>query len=526
MEGHTVTSSNSCQSRSRSRSRSGSKSGTGFRSGSGSRKRSLSVTSSNMGSFTTKENRIKEGRVDKGKSPQREQEMSRFSTVNSLNVSGSEKSGGETSDSYYRTNRSYRRSYGKKGNFRARPQSRDRSRYRRRSDSRGTNRSRSSQGRKRTSSLESVTDGGRGKRNRKNSKSHMAYVLDTILKGQQKLAAATNDMEKMEVREKTQRLIDRGHVKKALKKETSRLEKFLKIRERERDEKIKLIRVKTHNNKYRRKAPEREVKRAKEALERRVGVKVTGKTLEEIRFFLSEALDVRDDYELSDEQLLTVMVTRTQGGFRADLIQHITLDVPISEVIEELQIFSNAPTMDRIESERAIEEYRNTKQGIKSAAKEVLILVRQYAEFLQDMSADQKEEEIRKLFKRKIISLLPVDEARKIQKELEELGSFENPRPKEILNVIMKREKQIDAKLINPRYKISTVRKNTETEVDCFQTEVDCFQYDSPNHSLRDCQTSLNENSESDFTGIQRYEEFKGNVSDNRYSTYKDRSVN
>ena len=45
-----------------------------------------------------------------------------------------------------------------------------------------------------------------------------------------------------------------------------------------------------------------------------------GKTLEEIRFFLSEALDVRDDYELSDEQLLTVMVTRTQGGFRADLI--------------------------------------------------------------------------------------------------------------------------------------------------------------------------------------------------------------
>ena len=62
----------------------------------------------------------------------------------------------------------------------------------------------------------------------------MAYVLDTILKGQQKLAAATNDMDRMEVREKTQRLIDRGHVKKALKKETSRLEKFLKIREMER----------------------------------------------------------------------------------------------------------------------------------------------------------------------------------------------------------------------------------------------------------------------------------------------------
>ena len=342
---------------------------------------------------------------------------------------------------------------------RSRKRNRDKGRYRRWSSSKGT----SSRDRNERSGHESSMDGEGDTREKKYGDSHMAYVLDTLLKGQQKLAMARNQGEREEVGEKVQRLIDRKQVKKAVQREDLRIEKVLKERERDREEKMTLMRIRTRNNMYP-KASERHVQRAKEAFQRRIAVKVRGESSEEIKFFLSEALDIREEYQLEDQQILTVMCCRTQGRFRTDIIRHITLKVPLSEAVEELQLFSEAPVRDRIEAERAVEEYKDTKYGIKNAAKELLVLVRQYAGTLRDTTKEHKEEEIKKLFRKKVLTLLPVEEARRAEKQLEDWED-KTPFPREVMNIITRRERQINAILLSKKHKVGTVRKEREGQI-------------------------------------------------------------
>ena len=255
--------------------------------------------------------------------------------------------------------------------------------------------------------------------------------------------AAANPGVHPEVLRQAQQVRDERRVNRVVKNLLPDMERGIRRNERRWDERFGLRRVRISNDKFRTGAMEAAVKKARECLERRVPVKVGTKDLEAIRYLLQEGLKVRDTFRLNDEQLLSLIASRTDGNLKAQIGKAMVHNIPVAEVYHEMQIFHQSNAESKVAADRAISDFRDTKQGIRHAGEEVLNRVRAYGQYLPRKS--DRKRAIATKFRSKLLELLPLEEAERLEKTLDR---DRIRAPRKVLQEMLKREVQIDAILI------------------------------------------------------------------------------
>ena len=84
-------------------------------------------------------------------------------------------------------------------------------------------------------------------------------------------------------------------------------------------------------------ADETEVKRATNAMGRLMPVKANEKDADSIRILLQRALEVRDRFKLSDQQITSLMIERAEGALKAKLNRDMNRGVPIDSTFHGIQ---------------------------------------------------------------------------------------------------------------------------------------------------------------------------------------------
>ena len=235
--------------------------------------------------------------------------------------------------------------------------------------------------------------------------------------------------------------------------EIDRIIRRIRKRDQQETSKFKLPRVKVKRDVFSREgADETEVKRATNAMQRLMPVKANEKEPESIRTLLQRAIEVRDRFKLSDQQISSLMVERAEGALKTKLNKDLNRGIPIDSSFHEVQQMFPGYSQNKLIVERKIKNFSETVNGVRETAKQLLELVRELALFEKD--PEEREEIEAEVYRSTMVSLLPEEIAQQVTIDLERLDDYT---PRKINEVVFKYESAIDKEWKTNKKKVGKV---------------------------------------------------------------------
>lgn len=223
------------------------------------------------------------------------------------------------------------------------------------------------------------------------------------------------------------------------------LKRFFRDFYRERDKaegqfKLPKIKIKNTQNKG---AHEGDVKFALRSLTRRVPELASLEDASSVRTLLSEGKLLRQEFHLSDLQLLSLLVTRSSGELAKMLSKALGRQTSITDVYSDAQLDMEEP--DAISISKKIASFKDTSGGIRSFLRNLTSLVRDASEFKHPQDKTPYEVD---LFKARVMCVLPEAIARKVMKQIGAEKSLVR-----LKEGILRFEKEIDEEMMGSETK-------------------------------------------------------------------------
>lgn len=206
--------------------------------------------------------------------------------------------------------------------------------------------------------------------------------------------------------------------------------------------------------KYRTPAAEAEAARALKAFQRLVPTRATESDPSAIRVLIQESLALRNDFKLSDRQLLSIMVERMDGSLKSKVSREMGRRIPLPTLIHDLQLDYPLSSRNKLEVQSRIANFDKTNLGIRQAMTSLLDLVRSYTIFYPDPRERERVEA--QTFKDRILTLIPNAVGQEVQIELNRRRWW---RTRKIRELILKYEKRIDDELKATRKKVGRMER-------------------------------------------------------------------
>ena len=178
-----------------------------------------------------------------------------------------------------------------------------------------------------------------------------------------------------------------------------------------------------------------------------------------VRDLLKVAKKAQKIFDTSDEQLISMIVSKSEGALQKHLARALALGTPLDQVAEEIQQTFGLTNDNRIAAVRKIDEIKPQGQ-VRTYARQMLSAIREAAEYLDKNERRTFEEQT---FKEKILHILPS----KIAECVEIACMQENARtPGQVLRIILRNEEEIDQNLKHDENEVKEDKEKEKEEAE------------------------------------------------------------